>query len=190
MKVNAAAVSAQNPQINSPEVNSDKNHLIFGPKKELTPKEKQENEKKAINLLKNQGCKLTSNNDGTYILEDNLGHKSKITNLGLNENGGVVYQDLLVQIIDPSQKDRFERLSRGGEDSPADKEKYAKQAMNILKKAGYQIEDQGDGRYILTTPAGNKSLVNDFNIDFDGGAVWTVLPVALGNKLNIMFEEF
>ena len=165
---------------------------FFRAGKELTPEEKQVNEKKAIEMLKKDGYKITPNDDGTYTLKDNLGHLSKITNLGLNERGGVRFTELTVNIIAPSQRERYERnVLGGGEDSAKDKAKYAKEAMDIAKKAGYKIEEQGNGKFILTNPDGAKSLVTDFDIAYDGGAIWTTLPLNLeGNKPKVLFEEY
>ena len=178
------------------QVNAKNNKKVEGlfnfSEKELTPQEKKENEKIAINKLKEEGYKITQNNDGTYLLEDLLGHKSKITSLGLNEKGGVTFSELQVQIIDPSQRERYERnVLNGGKDSVEEKAKYAKQAMDKAKKAGYEIEDKGNGQYVLTNPEGGKSLVTNFDISYDGGATWTTLPVYIeGENQKPIFEEY
>lgn len=140
-------------------------------------------EKQAIDILKKDGYKLTPQDDGTYIIEDILGHKSKITDIRFNERGGVTFNSLMVEIIDPSQRERYKKnVINGGEDSPEEKAMYAKQAMDKVQKAGYKIEDQGDGTYLLTNPEGFKSLVEDFDIGYDGGAIWSVLPVYLNSE--------
>lgn len=161
-------------------------------KKELTPEQRKNNEQTALKQLKRDGYKLTPDGEGRYIIEDKLGHKSKITSLGLDEKGNATYLELQVQIIDPSQKARFERIVLNNEkESPEDKAKYAKQAMQKARNAGYTITQQEHGRYILTDPTGHRSLVTNFNIDWDGGATWTVLPIDLGgNKPNFTLEKY
>ena len=58
----------------------------------------------------------------------------------------------------------------------------------ILKNAGYTLEAQDGGRYILTNPDGKKSLVNNLGLGLDGGAIWTVLPVNLNYGNNNVTE--
>lgn len=165
--------------------------LLFKCKEELTTEQKAENEKKAVDVLKQEGYKLTPKGDGKYILEDVLGHKHMINNLGFNDRGVVSYTELMINYIDPSQKERYDRkVLKGEDDTPEDKAKYAKQSMDIARKAGYTIEDRGDGTYILTNPDGGRSVVNNFDIAYDGGAVWTTLPVHLdGEKPRFMLQE-
>ena len=166
-------------------------NLLFKFNNDITPQERAENEKKAVDILKQEGYKLTSKGDGTYILEDVLGHKHMINNLGFNDRGVVSYTELMINYIDPSQKERYDRkVLKGEDDTPEDKAKYAKQSMDTARKAGYTIEDRSDGTYILTNPDGGRSVVNNFDIAYDGGAVWTTLPVHLdGEKPRFMLQE-
>ena len=110
----------------------------------------------------------------------------------MDQKGGVRFSELQILIIDPSQKERYQRnVLNGGKDTEEEIAKYAKQAMDKATKAGYKIETKEDGKYILTSPDGKKSLVTNFNIAYDGGATWTVLPVYIkGEKSDPVFELY
>ena len=155
-----------------------------------TPQQKAADSKKAIDLYKKQGYKITQQSDGSYLMEDKLGHKSKVQSFGLDEKGHPTALVLQVQIVDPSQKERFEKRMRGEKETDAERAKYEKQAIAKMKNAGYKLQPKGDGRYILTAPDGSKSLITRPDIDLDGGASWTVLPVHLTDnkpKFNALY---
>ena len=91
-----------------------------------TPQQKAADSKKAIEIYKKQGYKITKQNDGTYIMEDKLGHKSKVQSFGLDDKGNPISLVLQVQIVDPSQQKRFEKRMRGEKETDAERAKYEK----------------------------------------------------------------
>ena len=164
-------------EVSSPTKVSD--GFLFDPSKNRSQTPKVDMAK-VLTQLKTMGYQVEDWGDGTYILTDQLNHKTRVNGFSYDNNGNLTWCNLHVQIVDPAQKNRV-----FGEMTDEQKAQNEAACKEILKNAGYTLEAQDGGRYILTNPDGKESLVNNLGLGLDGGATWTVLPVHLNSDNNI-----
>lgn len=175
-------VSSQQPKTEVNSLTKVSEGFLFDPSKNRsqTP---EVDMAKVLTQLKKMGYEVEDCGDGTYILTDQLKHKTQVKDFSYDNQGNLTWYNLYVQIIDQAQNYRISNEMT--DEQKAQNEAACKQ---ILKNAGYTLEAQDGGRYILTNPDGKKSLVNNLGLGLDGGAIWTVLPVNLNYGNNKVTE--